>query len=212
MMRRIESLFVGAVAGLVATVPMTFFMLAGKRRMSFWSQDPLPPAQITHRALRIVDWDDDLTRDEKAALTAVNHFAYGASMGALYTQLFAPRTAGSAVATGVGYGLGVWSLSYCGWLPVTGLYRPPTEDTAERNALMIAAHVVWGGSLGLAWHLLARHKAREGPAELRRIEYESAASRSFYSPDRTHPARASFADSGRHASAMLLDNSSSISD
>lgn len=156
MMRRVESFFLGAVAGLVATVPMTALMLAGKRQMSPSSQDPLPPVQITHQMLRTVDWNGDLTRKEEAALTAVNHFAYGAGMGALYAQCFEPRTAGGAIATGVGYGLGVWTLSYCGWLPAAGLYRPPTEDSAERNVLMIAAHVVWGGSLGLARHLCQR--------------------------------------------------------
>ena len=175
MTRRVETLFLGAVAGLIATVPMTAFMVAGKRRLSFWSQDPLPPAQITHQALRTVDLDDDVSNRQEAALTAVNHFAYGASMGALYTQLFEPRTAAGAIATGVGYGLGVWTVSYCAWLPVAGLYRPPTQDTAERNALMIAAHVVWGGSLGLACHMLRRRKSRhdQHPAPTRRIENES---------------------------------------
>jgi hypothetical protein len=152
MTQRVENLFLGAVAGLIATLPMTAFMVAGKRRLSFWSQDPLPPAQITRQALRTVDFDDDLTRTEEAALTTANHFAYGAGMGAIYSQLFAPRTAGTAIATGVAYGLGVWTLSYCAWLPLAGLYRPPTHDTAERNALMIAAHIVWGGSLGLTYH------------------------------------------------------------
>jgi putative membrane protein len=176
MAHRVEYLFLGAVAGLIATVPMTAFMVAGKRRMSLWSQDPLPPAQITHQALRTVDLDDDVSRSQEAALTAVNHFAYGAGMGAVYAQLVHPQTARGAIATGVAYGLGVWTLSYCGWLPVAGLYRSATEDTAERNALMIGAHVAWGGSLGLACHLLRRREARTNAPprnRLRRTENES---------------------------------------
>jgi len=58
--------------------------------------------------------------------------------------------AADAMMSGCIYGLGVWSCSYLGWLPASGLYRSAVNHTPERNTLMIAAHLVWGASLGLA--------------------------------------------------------------
>lgn len=48
---------------------------------------------------------------------------------------------------GVVYGLGVWAVSYLGWLPALRLMPKATHDRSERNAIMIAAHLVWGYAL-----------------------------------------------------------------
>jgi uncharacterized membrane protein YagU involved in acid resistance len=50
--------------------------------------------------------------------------------------------------TGATFGLGVWVASYLGLMPMLGILRPATRHPARRNALMIAAHLVWGGVLG----------------------------------------------------------------
>jgi len=42
----------------------------------------------------------------------------------------------------------VWGGSYLGLLPSLGILRPATDHPAQRNALMIAAHLVWGATLG----------------------------------------------------------------
>ena len=88
-------------------------------------------------------------------MTVVSHFAFGASAGCFYGPLCQPRSASGAITSGCIYGLGVWSCSYLGWLPATGLYRSAADETVERNTLMIAAHIVWGASLGLATHVLS---------------------------------------------------------
>lgn len=150
----------GAVAGLLATIPMSVLMLAGHRRLPWRKRDPLPPEQITRRALQSVGLHDDLSGGQEDALIAANHFAYGASMGALYGILpHSPAPAG-ALACGIAYGLSVWAASYLGWLPAAGLYRSATEEPRQRNELMIAAHVVWGASLGLTTAALLRYAAR----------------------------------------------------
>lgn len=150
MLPRAKQCLNGAVAGLLATIPMSAVMMAGRRLLPKASQVPLPPAQITKNALRAIDVDDEVSRNAELALTVVNHFGFGGATGALYGSLCAPRSAAHAVATGCIYGLGVWSCSYLGWLPATGLYRSGFDDTRERNTLMIAAHLVWGAGLGLA--------------------------------------------------------------
>jgi hypothetical protein len=39
-------------------------------------------------------------------------------------------------------------------LPSIDLHRPATREPAERNGLMIAAHVVWGAAIGALAPLL----------------------------------------------------------
>jgi len=48
----------------------------------------------------------------------------------------------------------VWSTSYLVLLPALRLLRPATKAPPRRNALMIAAHLVWGGALGLVLRAL----------------------------------------------------------
>jgi uncharacterized membrane protein YagU involved in acid resistance len=150
----------GALAGLVATIPMSICMLAGYRRLPWGKRDPLPPEQITKNVLSGVGLRDDLSERQEQALVVLNHFGYGATMGAVYGMLpHSPAPAGS-LACGIAYGLSVWAASYLGWLPAAGLYRSATEEPRQRNELMIAAHVVWGASLGITTAALLRYAAR----------------------------------------------------
>lgn len=150
MSQRMRHCLAGGIAGLLATIPMTVVMIAGKRLLPRRSQDPLPPVQITQNALRAVRVDGEVSRAQEVALSIVNHFGFGASTGTLYGSLCPPRSVATALTSGCIYGLGVWSCSYLGWLPALGLYRSAVKDTFERNTLMITAHPVWGAGLGLA--------------------------------------------------------------
>ena len=64
-------------------------------------------------------------------------------------------TEGMAEKAGVGFGVAVWAGSYLGWLPAAGIISPATEHPPRRNALMIAAHVVWGAAAGMMVNKLA---------------------------------------------------------
>jgi putative membrane protein len=75
------------------------------------------------------------------------HFGYGALCGAVYAAIRAVFPRG--VVPGTVFGLMVWTVSYLGLLPATGLFPPATEKPARQNALMIAAHIIWGASLGI---------------------------------------------------------------
>src|SRR3954447_21215860 len=139
----------GALAGALATIPMTVLMVAGHRRLPLLHRDPLPPGQITDSLLAGVSLHDDLSREQKAALALLNHFAYGAAMGLLFGALD-KRSPLPRIASGIGYGLLVWAGNYLVLLPSLGLYRSAANEPRERNLLMLAAHVVWGASLGAA--------------------------------------------------------------
>jgi hypothetical protein len=137
----------GALAGFAAVGPMTALMEAAGRLLPREEQEPLPPRQITERVAERVGAEDDMTEEQTAAATMAGHFGYGTGSGAGYGAL-APHLPGPPVARGVAFALGLWTASYLGWLPAAGLYRPATRDSAGRNALMIAAHVLWGAILG----------------------------------------------------------------
>jgi putative membrane protein len=73
-------------------------------------------------------------------------------MGAVYGPV-SDRVKAPPVVKGMGFGLLVWAASYLGIVPALGLIAPATRHRAQRNALMIVAHLVWGATLGLltAW-------------------------------------------------------------
>jgi hypothetical protein len=145
----------GAAAGFAATLPMSAVMHAGHQRLPWGQRGPLPPAKITGRLLESVD-AADIEPETGTALTLANHFAYGTATGALFGAVVGSRAA-MPVAAGVAYALGVWAGSYLVWLPAAGLHRSATREPASRNLLMLAAHVVWGASLGAA---MSRRSAR----------------------------------------------------
>lgn len=139
----------GAVAGLVATGPMTAVMLVLHRLLPKLQQYPLEPDRITRRlANRLGLHRLAGDREARLAVTTAAHFGYGAAAGALF-----PALAGwlplPAVLAGAAYGLAVWAGSYLGLVPALGLLSPATRHPKQRNALMIAAHLVWGATVGL---------------------------------------------------------------
>jgi uncharacterized membrane protein YagU involved in acid resistance len=79
-------------------------------------------------------------------VTTAAHFAYGAAMGAVIATLNPDPGKKSGAAAGVA----VWLASYMGWIPAVRTLEPATKHPARRNALMIAAHVVWGSATAAA--------------------------------------------------------------
>jgi uncharacterized membrane protein YagU involved in acid resistance len=159
-------LLAGAVAGFAATLPMTLAMLALHRRLPWHERYALPPRQITLRLAERFGLRRKMGEPARSGATLAAHFGYGALMGAAY----APLAKGLPVpraASGVGFGLAAWAGSYFGWLPAAGLLSPPTDHPGRRNALMIAAHLLWGAAAGLLLDLAedaAREAADEGQA------------------------------------------------
>jgi uncharacterized membrane protein YagU involved in acid resistance len=134
---------------------MTLAMFEIQTRMPKKERSPLPPASLTDDAAKT------FYRPKRAAsredLTMIAHFGYGAVCGAVYSALCSlgpSRTAGSALARGIGYGFGVWAFSYLGLIPAMGMRPQAKRMPLKRNAMMIAVHAVWGACLGLSEHRL----------------------------------------------------------
>jgi uncharacterized membrane protein YagU involved in acid resistance len=140
-------LAVGAIAGLIATGPMTVVMELSHRRLPIHQQHALPPRKITSRVLARAGQHHRLDEEERTALTVGAHFGYGAAMGALYAPL-ARALKVPGVVSGIVFGLLVWLVSYLGLLPALGLFPPAHREARQRNLLMIVAHVVWGAAVG----------------------------------------------------------------
>jgi hypothetical protein len=145
-------LIIGALAGIAATVAMTAAMQRMYRLLPSSEQYPLPPREITQRVLPYLHGDDAI---KDAAI--VSHAGYGAAAGALVGAV-GPEV---GPLRGALAGAGVWAASYFGWVPAASILLPAHRHPARRNALMIAAHLVWGAVTAVAFRELAA--ARAGP-------------------------------------------------
>lgn len=125
----------GALAGLSASMTTTTVMRAALNHFPVDKRRPLPHREAADSVLG-GKWDEE--RREEAALAA--HLAIGAAAGALM-PLVNRKT---SVTQGAAYGLGVGVLNYLGWIPAVQLIADDYEPPVRRNALMAAAHVVWG--------------------------------------------------------------------
>jgi uncharacterized membrane protein YagU involved in acid resistance len=111
-------------------------------------RQPLPPRQITMKLAEEAGLKRHMSEEERTVATVASHLAYGAGAGAVYGML-AARTPGHPALKGAGFGLLLWAVSYLGWLQATHVLKSATQHPARRNALMIAAHLVWGITLGV---------------------------------------------------------------
>jgi hypothetical protein len=173
-----RKVFDGAAAGLIATVPMTLFMLAWHKNLVATQRYPLPPSLITKRMFGGFAVPGRPAPMPNWASTLATHFGFGAATGALFATTPAETRRQYPVATGIGFGLCVWTASYLGWVPATRLMAPATRQPIGRNLMMIAAHVVWGATLGLVLDALSKGKVspRRIPLERQRLVVcESAA-------------------------------------
>lgn len=143
MKRLVLDAAAGAVAGVIATVPMSAVMLAAQKAGLIRKQ---PPEEITEAALHTAGAHPP--EHEENQLTVVNHLLFGAAAGAVFgcCHRALPDT-GRYVPAGAVYGLVVWVTAYQGWVPRLGIMPPADEDQPARPQSMAVAHVVFGAAL-----------------------------------------------------------------
>jgi hypothetical protein len=151
----LRTILVGAAAGAASTVPMTVAMLALHSQLPAAERYPVPPSLITKRIEQKARVRPKTSPKGHRAFAVTNHFGYGAACGVLYALgTTRPRTAFADALLGVTFALGVWAASYFVILPSLGLHGGVERTPPWRNAMMVAAHIVWGGSLGMVRRLL----------------------------------------------------------
>ena len=137
---------IGAVAGAVATVGMSALMLAAQRA---GLMGELPPKKVTQASLEAVGMSERVDERATNALTAAAHFGFGAAAGALFAVIRRVVPVPVPVAAlGVLYGTFVWAASYFSWVPALGIMPAPPDDRPGRPESMLAAHWIYGGTLG----------------------------------------------------------------
>jgi uncharacterized membrane protein YagU involved in acid resistance len=147
------SLVEGSLAGLIATVPMTIFMLAVQYLLPKWQQYALPPERFTDTFAKRVGLKKHMGKTQLLVASFVSHLGFGGAMGAMYGPL--TRTVPfPSVLKGCVFGLVVWLIAYLGWLPAVGMSEAATRQPIQRNVLMITAHMVWGAVTGVVMRLL----------------------------------------------------------
>jgi uncharacterized membrane protein YagU involved in acid resistance len=136
----------GGLAGLIATIPMT--LAIGLGRVVGWLRTP-PPVVITENVAERVTEERPRRQSlgfQIAWLAA--HHAYGAAGGALYAAIrsLLPR---SDLTAGLLFGGAVWGVSYLCVMPALKLFPPALDDSWRRQAVMVAAHAVYGTTLAV---------------------------------------------------------------
>ena len=155
---QMNTLVRGALAGLVATAPLTLVQLLGLRLFPGKNPDGIEPGgpdewtpqHVTHKVMEAVHLEEE-TRAVRTPLAVVAHYGYGASAGALYGAWRGDRE--GHFSNGVAFGVGVWTLSYLGWVPFAGVLPLPQEDP-NRAARLLLGHVVFGTVLSVVYDRL----------------------------------------------------------
>jgi hypothetical protein len=176
-----QKLLLGALAGIIATVPMTFVMTIWHRRLPWWQRYPLPPRIITDRLLTRAPLPSGLVPPPSPGRALAAHFAFGAAAGSIYACLSPALRHRYPLQAGVLYALGIWGGSYLGWVPATGAMAPATRQPMARTAMMIAAHIVWGATLGSTMRSLCTPERRKYP------DMQSTRVRAKVGPNRLTP-------------------------
>jgi hypothetical protein len=147
----VEQLVKGALAGYIASGPMTVVIHELQDRLPFWERYSLPPGRITRILVEERLLHTRLRRDQHRALMLVTHFGYGALMGAL-SNAAAWLLNGkelNPLLRGAVYAAVVWTGSYFGVLPALNVLPPAHRHPMRRNVVMIIGHLVWGVSTAI---------------------------------------------------------------
>lgn len=141
------SLLQAAIAGFTATGPMTAFMLLAQRFLPPRQQYALSPELITQELLESRAIKAPINKKVLLTITLLAHFGYGATMGTLYKPV-AEKSPLDQAANSALFSLLVWGASYLVWLPLLGISESGWKQPMHRNLMMIAAHLVWGVTMG----------------------------------------------------------------
>jgi uncharacterized membrane protein YagU involved in acid resistance len=142
----------GAAVGTIATVPMTVFWEVMHERLPGEPPRPLPPREVAEAIAVKAGVSRQMSETQMEWLALAAHFGYGALTGAIFGAI-APDRPSAAIRAGMLFGLGVWTASYLGWMPATGIRHSPKYDLPARTGLIVSSHVVWGAAAGLLMSL-----------------------------------------------------------
>ena len=148
---------IGSVAGIIATIPMTLFMLLMQQLLPKWQKYALPPERITTELAKRAEVGKFMNKPQQVGIALITHFGYGSNMGMFYAPL-SRRVHLPPALKGAIFGMLVWVGSYFGIAPTMKLSDAAPNQPLQRNIMMIGAHLIWGTTLGITGDLLERVK------------------------------------------------------
>lgn len=152
-----NKIFLSSMCGFLSTIPMTTAMIYLKEKtLPAWQRYPLPPRLITMNLPKKVGMKPPAEEKVEVPLSLLNHFAFGSFVGSFFFPIIS-RTTLARIPAGMLYGFLVWIGSYLGFIPGLRLLPPATKAPAQRNALMITAHLVYGATLGALVHYFEKN-------------------------------------------------------
>jgi uncharacterized membrane protein YagU involved in acid resistance len=158
----LKQVLCGAAAGLIASIPMGLLMKGMDsylpRRPDSHPEnfEPLPPKKIIREASRKAT-GEELTKPGTGWEPTIwlAHLAFGATTASLY-PLLTQKLRIPPVVRGMLFALGVWAISYQGWIPKAEILPPASEQPARRNLIMVTSHLLWGSLMSLLELRLAK--------------------------------------------------------
>lgn len=122
---------------------MTLVMLLMKR--AGMAPGELAPKGVTENVEKILGVRDRLPEPALEASWVMLHFGYGTSFGVAYALAQRAFAVERPFLSGPLFGILLWAVGYCGWLPLLGIYPPPAH-LPKRKVLaeIITTHLVYG--------------------------------------------------------------------
>jgi hypothetical protein len=142
----------GAVAGLAGTTAMTAAMLASKK--AGMEPGKLEPKEVAENFEEIIGIRHYLPKRAFEASWVMLHFGYGSMSGVVYALAQGITRLDNRTLVGSSFGMLLWAAGYCGWLPLLGLYPPPTRVPKRKVVANILAHLTYGATTAMAHRLL----------------------------------------------------------
>lgn len=140
---KMNSAISGLLAGAFATACMSAVMMSAKK---LGVQGEHPPKRITQGLAKSLG-KLSLRGKNLSLMAGAAHLGFGMTAGLLFAAAQRQFAWKRPILYGVAYGLGIWFVSYKGWVPKAGLMPSAENDRCGRVATMVASHVVFGATL-----------------------------------------------------------------
>ena len=143
-----QALAVGALGG-TAGAALMLPLFEGAKRIGLLRE--APPVRVVERAAeaaRASGQAEPLSKREQLGTAWSSHLLYGAAASACY-GLVQKELDLPALVAGPTYGLLLWAAGYLGWIPAAGVLPQPWRQRTGDALTPVAAHLVYGLTLGL---------------------------------------------------------------
>lgn len=141
-----KGLLAGALGGFVGSFAMSqFHSLVVPRVQTSSRRDKDDSTVLAGSAISQVFFHHELTGRERKIAGPIVHYAFGASMGAVYAALV-ERMPGARAGWGVPFALVLWMGAHVITVPALGLSEPITRSTLEAEGAEFGAHLVYGAA------------------------------------------------------------------